>query len=328
MTSQNSTAGQNPSAGNTAENPPGQNPAAGSTAEQIRLRRSVLYMPAANARALEKAKTINADALIFDLEDAVAPDVKELARTQACEAVATGDYGYRELTIRCNSLSTPWGEADLVAAAKVGPSAVVIPKVDSAAELDEVAAVLAANTSSASGPARVSDPSGPAIWAMVETPAGLQAINDIAGHPRVAALVLGTNDLAAELRATITPDRAALVPYLSLCLLAARAAGISVLDGVFNDISDAAGFAAVCQQGATMGFDGKTLIHPSQVEPCNEIFAPSTADLDFHRQVVAAFEQATAAGKGVVTVDGKMIENLHVAQAQRALALAQAISQR
>ncbi len=295
--------------------------------EQIRLRRSVLYMPAANARALEKAKTINADALIFDLEDAVAPDAKEEARAQACAAASSGDYDYRELTIRCNSLSTPWGEADVSAAAKAGPSAVVIPKVGSAAELDDVAELLDANADDLAN-ASAGTTTATAIWAMIETPEAMLAINDIARHPRVAALVMGTNDLAAELRATITVDRAALVPYLSMALLAARAAGVCVLDGVYNDISDAEGFAQMCCQGAEMGFDGKTLIHPSQVEPCNEIFAPSMEDLDFHRQVVEAFEQATSQGKGVVTVDGKMIENLHVAQAQRALALAEAISQR
>ncbi len=292
---------------------------------QIRLRRSVLYMPAANARALEKAKTINADALIFDLEDAVAPDAKEQARTQACAAVSSGDYGYRELTIRCNSLSTPWGEADVSAAAKASPSAVVIPKVGSATELDDVAALL---DDAVGDPPTASADTNTTIWAMIETPEAMLAINDIAKHPRVTALVMGTNDLAAELRATITTDRAALVPYLSIALLGARAAGVYVLDGVHNDISDAEGFAEVCRQSAEMGFDGKTLIHPSQVEPCNEIFAPSMEDLDFHRQVMEAFEQATSQGRGVVTVDGKMIENLHVAQAQRALALAEAISNR
>ncbi len=289
---------------------------------QDRLRRSVLYMPAANSRALEKAKTIDADALIFDLEDAVAPDAKEQARAQACEAAASAEYGHRELTIRCNSLATPWGEDDVAAAAQVNPSAVVIPKVGSASEVDAVAQILDSNRSAAGDAAR------PAIWAMIETPHALQVINDIAGHPRVEALVLGTNDLAAELRATITPDRAALLPYLSMCLLAARAAGKYVFDGVFNDISDSEGFENVCRQGADMGFDGKTLIHPSQVEPCNTSFAPSTQDLDFYRRVLEAFEQASADGKGVVTVDGKMIENLHVAQAQRALAMAQAIGTR
>lgn len=274
-------------------------------------------MPAANARALEKAKSIDADALIFDLEDAVALDAKELARAQACEAATSGDYGHRELTIRCNSLSTPWGSHDVAAAAEANPSAVVIPKVGSTAELDEVAVRL--------------DRAGATdtvIWAMIETPAGLQVVADIACHERVAALVLGTNDMAAELRAVIQPDRAALLPYLAMCLLAARAAEIDVLDGVFNDISDATGFEAVCRQGADMGFDGKTLIHPSQVGPCNEIFSPSTEDLDFHYRVIAAFDQAASVGKGVVTVDGKMIENLHVAQARRAIALARAIDER
>lgn len=280
-----------------------------------RPRRSVLYMPAANARALEKARTIPADALIFDLEDAVAPDAKEAARAQACDAAASGAYGRREVTIRCNGLDTPWGRADVTAAARVDPSAVVIPKVGGAAYLDEVAALLDGGGASPET----------GIWAMVETPAGLLNVNEIAHHPRVQALVLGTNDMAKELRATLTADRSALTSYLAMCLLSARDAGISIFDGVYNDIADEEGFAAQCAQGAAMGFDGKTLIHPSQVGPCNEAFSPSLAELDFHQRVIAEFDAAQADGRGVLTVDGKMIENLHVDEARRALAVSAAI---
>ena len=283
-----------------------------------RPRRSVLYMPAANARALEKAKAIDADALIFDLEDAVAPDAKEAAREGACAAVASGEYGHRELTIRCNGLDTPWGRDDVAAAGAVAPSAVVIPKVSSVTELATVSALLDG----------AGAPDTTRIWAMIETPGGIAKARAIAGFERVGAVVMGTNDMAKELRATITSDRAALVPHLATCLVAAREAGVTALDGVYNDISDAEGFAAVCEQGATLGFDGKTLIHPSQVEPCNDAFSPSLDELDFHRQVIEAFEAAVADGRGVVTVDGKMVENLHVDEARRAIALADAIAQR
>ncbi len=281
-----------------------------------RPRRSVLYMPAANARALEKAKDIEADALIFDLEDAVAPDAKELAREQACAAAASGDYGRRELTIRCNGLDTPWGADDVRAAAAAAPSAVVIPKVNSAAYIEEVERLLG----------EAGAPDDTMIWAMVETPTGILNVGDIAHHERVAALVMGTNDMAKEMRATLTPDRAALLPYLAMCLLSAREADITILDGVFNDIKNEEAFAQQCSQGALMGFDGKTLIHPSQVAPCNEAFSPSLDELDFHRRVIEEFEAAEAEGRGVLTVDGKMIENLHVDEARRAIAMSEALS--
>ncbi|MCY3585373.1 MAG: CoA ester lyase [Acidimicrobiales bacterium] len=287
-------------------------------ARPARPRRSVLYMPAANARALEKAKAIGADALIFDLEDAVAPDAKEAAREGACAAASSGEYGYRELTIRCNGLDTPWGRDDIRAAGAAAPSAVVIPKVSSAAHLAAVSDLL--DTAGA--------PDSMRIWAMIETPAGIAHAREIAGFERTDAVVMGTNDMAKELHATITPDRAALVPHLATCLVAAREAGVTALDGVYNDIRDADGFAAVCRQGADLGFDGKTLIHPSQVDPANEAFSPSLDELDFHRQVIEAFEAAVADGRGVVTVDGKMVENLHVDEARRAIALADAIAQR
>ena len=281
-----------------------------------RPRRSVLYMPAANERALEKAKDIQADALIFDLEDAVAPDSKEVAREQACAAAASSEYGNRELTIRCNGLDTPWGRDDVLAAAAAGPAAVVIPKVDGSSYLDEISELL--NQGGA--------PSSTQIWAMVETPIGILHVEEIARHERMSVMVMGTNDMAKELRASITADRQALLPYLAMCLLSARAAGVAILDGVYNDIKDESGFKDVCVQGAEMGFDGKTLIHPNQVAPTNEIFSPSLDELDFHRRIIEEFEAAEKDGRGVLTVDGKMIENLHVDEARRALAVADAIA--
>ncbi len=281
-----------------------------------RPRRSVLYMPAANERALEKAKDIQADALIFDLEDAVAPDSKEVAREQACAAAASSEYGNRELTIRCNGLDTPWGRDDVLAAAAAGPAAVVIPKVDGSSYLDEISELL--NQGGA--------PSSTQIWAMVETPIGILHVEEIARHERMSVMVLGTNDMAKELRASITADRQALLPYLAMCLLSARAAGVAILDGVHNDIKDESGFKDVCVQGAEMGFDGKTLIHPNQVAPTNEIFSPSLDELDFYRRIIEEFEAAEKEGRGVLTVDGKMIENLHVDEARRALAVADAIA--
>ena len=281
-----------------------------------RPRRSVLYMPAANERALEKAKDIQADALIFDLEDAVAPDSKEVAREQACAAAASSEYGNRELTIRCNGLDTPWGKDDVLAAAAAGPAAVVIPKVDGSSYLDEISELL--NQGGA--------PSSTQIWAMVETPIGILHVEEIARHERMSVMVLGTNDMAKELRASITADRRALLPYLAMCLLSARAAGVAILDGVYNDIKDQSGFKDVCVQGAEMGFDGKTLIHPNQVAPTNEIFSPSLDELDFYRRIIEEFEAAEKDGRGVLTVDGKMIENLHVDEARRALAVADAIA--
>ena len=283
-----------------------------------RPRRSVLYMPAANQRALEKAKDIPADALIFDLEDAVAPDAKELAREQACNAAASSDYGNRELTIRCNGLDTPWGREDILAAAEAAPSAVVIPKVDGPEYLAQVSEVLDEGGA----------PAATEIWAMVEPPAGILCVDQIAQFERTAVLVMGTNDMAKELRASITQDRHALLPYLAMCLLAARAADVGILDGVYNDIKNEEGFEQVCRQGAEMGFDGKTLIHPSQVAPTNESFSPSLDELDFHQRVIEEFEAAQNEGRGVLTVDGKMIENLHVDEARRAIAMAQVIAER
>ena len=282
---------------------------------ELRPRRSVLYMPAANERALEKAKTIAADAIIFDLEDAVAPDAKPDARERAAAAVRSDEYGHRELTIRCNGLDTVWGADDLAAAAGAGPSAVVVPKVDTVAAIDEVSARL--DAAGANGSL--------AIWPMIETPTAMYNVRDIAAHPRVAVLVMGTNDLAKELRSPIVAGRHPLVPHLANALLAARAAGKVILDGVYNDVRNTDGFQAECRQGMEMGFDGKTLIHPSQVDPANAVWAPTDEEVEYAGRVIAAFDEAVAEGKGVVTVDGRMIENLHVDNARRVLATAAAI---
>ncbi len=286
------------------------------TSAGLRPRRSVLYMPGANSRALEKAKTIAADALILDLEDAVAPDAKPEARANVVAAVASGDYGTKELTIRCNGLDTPWGADDLRAAAQAGPHGVVIPKVNSIEDLRRVEDALVA----------AGAPEHTKIWAMLESPHAVMRAYDIcSGSDRLTVLVMGTNDLAKELRCALVPGRAPLMHGMSVCLNAARAAGKIILDGVYNAIDDADGFAAECVEGAQMGFDGKTLIHPSQVEPCNQAYSPTAAEIDHARRVIAAFDEAVAAGKGVVTVDGRMIENLHVDNARRVLAVAAAI---
>jgi citrate lyase beta subunit len=284
----------------------------------VRPRRSVLYMPGANTRALDKARSLPADALIFDLEDAVAPDAKDVARANVVAAAWTRAYGKREIAIRCNGLGTPWGEADIAAIATSGADAILVPKVESAGEVTHVVSLLDA----------AGAPDSMMVWAMMETPKGILRAEEIAGaHPRLALFVMGTNDLVKDMRAQHTPTRLPLMTALGIGLLAARAHGLAILDGVYNDIQDAEGFRATCRQGVEMGFDGKTLIHPGQIDPCNEIFAPSTAELDTATKVVAAFRAAQAEGKGVATVDGRMIENLHVEQAERALALAAAIKE-
>ncbi len=283
----------------------------------LRPRRSALYMPAANERALEKAKGISTDAIIFDLEDAVSPDSKDIARAQAVAAVNSGDYGKRELTIRCNALATPWGHADVAAAAKACVSAVVIPKINSVAEVNEVSAALDA----------AGAPKEMMIWAMIETPTAIFDCREIAAHPRVPVLIMGTNDLAKELRAAQVPGRAPLYPSLHMALLAAREAGKTILDGVYNDIKNADGFRDECVQGLQMGFDGKTLIHPDQVGTANDVWSPTEAEVAHAREVIAAFDEALAAGKGVVQLNGRMIENLHVDNARRAIAIAEAIAE-
>jgi citrate lyase subunit beta/citryl-CoA lyase len=267
-------------------------------------------MPSSNERALENAKTKPAVAIIFDLEDAVAPDAKESDRGAAADAVRSGQYGGKALTIRCNGLDTPWGAADLESAAAARPDAVVVPKVSGAAHLEQVVAITG----------------DVPVWAMVETPAALFAVREIAGFPLVSVLVMGTNDLVKELRASLVPGRAPLVPHLATALLAAREAGKSVLDGVYNDVKDLDGFRAECLQGKEMGFDGKTLIHPGQVEITNEVWAPTEDEISQAKKVVEAFAEAEAAGRGVVVVDGRMVENLHRDIAERVLATAEAIS--
>jgi len=283
----------------------------------LRPRRSVLYMPGANERALEKAKSIPADALILDLEDAVAPDAKPAARERVAQAAGSGEYGHREVTIRVNGLGTEWHAADLRAAAAAGPAAVVVPKIGSAADVHAIERALE------SGGA----PEHTMIWAMLETPAAMFAAQQIAAaSDRLSVLVMGTNDLANELHAEHVPGRAPLLAGLGLALLAARAEGKVILDGVYNDVKDLAGFEAECTQGRQLGFDGKTLIHPGQVEPCNRVFAPTPAQIEESRAVLAAWAQALAEGRGVATVNGRMIENLHVDNARRILTLVNSLS--
>jgi citrate lyase subunit beta/citryl-CoA lyase len=283
----------------------------------IRPRRSVLYMPGANERALEKAKTLPADAIIFDLEDAVAPEAKAEARERVAAAVTSGEYGRRELTIRVNGLDTAWHADDLRAAAEAGPAAVVVPKIGSVADVAAVEKGLDA----------AGAPDATAIWAMVETPAAMLRAEEIAGSSdRLTVLVMGTNDLAKELHAEHVPGRQPLLTGLGLCLLAARATGKVILDGVYNDIQDAEGFEAECVQGRQLGFDGKTLIHPSQIEPANRVWAPAPDAVDDARALIATFEAAVAEGRGVVTHNGRMVENLHVDNARRLIALADAIA--
>jgi citrate lyase subunit beta/citryl-CoA lyase len=267
-------------------------------------------MPSSNERALEKAKTIAADAIIFDLEDAVAPDAKEAARGNAVAAVTSGEYGGKTLTIRCNGLDTPWGADDLKAAAAARPDAIVVPKVSGAAHLAAVTAITG----------------DVPIWAMVETPTALFDIRAICATPQVSVLVMGTNDLVKELRASMVPGRGPLLPHLAVALCGAREAGKAILDGVFNDVKDPDGFAAECLQGKEMGFDGKTLIHPLQVDVANATWAPTEAEIEHARRVIEAFEEAEKAGQGVVTVDGRMVENLHRDIAVRVLETANAIA--
>ena len=278
--------------------------------------RSVLYMPSSNERALEKAKSIPCDALILDLEDAVAPDAKPAAREAACAAAASGEYGRRTLTIRVNSIGTEWHDADLVAAAQAGPDAVVVPKVGSAAEVRQLVSALEA----------AGAPDHTTLWAMVETPVAILDALDIArASERLSAFVLGTNDLVKELYAEHVTGRAPILPSLHQALLAGRAAGIAVLDGVYNDVSNVDGFLVECRQGRELGFDGKTLIHPGQVEGANQAFAPSEAAVEDARGILEAWE--AGAGSGVVTYRGRMVENLHVESARRTLDIHQAIGE-
>ncbi len=278
-----------------------------------RPRRSALYMPGSNQRALEKATSIPADVLLLDLEDAVAPDAKPGARERVCSLVADRAYGDREVAIRVNAPGTPWHEDDLRAVAQAGPSAVLVPKVSRPETVHAIERGL--ETTGAPGTT--------AIWAMLETPTAMFAAERIASaSERLTVLVLGTNDLANELHAETVPGRAPLLTGIGMALLGARAAGKVILDGVYNDVKDAAGFEAECEQGRQFGFDGKTLIHPSQVEPCNRVFTPSAEQIAHSRAVLQAWDEATAAGRGVATVNGRLIENLHVDNARRILSTA------
>jgi citrate lyase subunit beta / citryl-CoA lyase len=289
------------------------------TPEALRPRRSVLYMPGANARALEKAASLPADALILDLEDAVAPDAKAEARNRVCEAARDGRYGDREVAIRSNAIDTAWFRADVDAIAASGADALLVPKVGSVNEVRTIGEALSA----AGAPASMR------IWAMLETPAAVLNARAIASSSRrLTTFVVGTNDLAKELRAEHVPGRAPLLTSLSWLVLAVREAGKVILDGVFNDLDDPEGFEAECRQGREYGFDGKTLIHPKQLDPCNRIFAPDEDEVAHARRIIEAFEEAGAEGRGVVTVDGRMIENLHVEQARETVAKAEAIAAR
>ena len=276
-------------------------------------------MPGSNTRAMAKAGALPADAVIFDLEDAVAPDAKERARGSVCAAARTGGYGLREVVVRVNGLATPWGRADLAAVATSGADAVLLPKVESPGAVREALAVLVAHEA----------PGGLALWCMLETPRGILHAAAIAtASPRVAALVMGTSDLTKDLHARHTRDRLPLLTSLELCVLAARAAGVAALDGVHLDLEDDAGFEAACRLAADLGFDGKTLIHPRTIAKANEIFAPAPADVDWARRVIAAHAAATAEGRGVVLLDGRLIEGLHVEDARRLILLADAIEAR
>jgi len=289
----------------------------------IRPRRSALYLPGSNARAVEKAKTLPTDAVILDLEDAVAPEMKTQARDAVCAAVKAGGYGLRELVIRINGLGTAWGEADLAAAAAAAPAAILLPKVSTPEDVLEAGRRLRA----------LGAPETVRVWAMIETPLAILQAKDIAavaqdGASRLDCFVMGTNDLAKDTRARLAPGRAAMMSWLMTALAAARAHGIDILDGVYNDLSDESGFRAECVEGRDCGFDGKTLIHPGQIAVANEIFAPSRDDIEGARDIVALFELPENAGKGAVSHNGRMVERLHAEMAQRTLALAEAIARR
>ena len=289
----------------------------------IRPRRSVLYMPGSNARALAKARTIPADAVILDLEDAVAPDAKAAARDAVVAAVREGGFGSREVVIRVNGRGTAWAADDFAAAAEAGPDAILLPKVSDPETMAEAETALAA----ARAPAHVR------LWAMIETPLAILRIEAIAAAARretsrFACLVLGTNDLAKDTRARAVPGRWTMVPWLAMSVAAARAHGLDVLDGVYNDLTDEAGLRVECEQGRDLGFDGKTLIHPGQVAAANDVFAPNEQEVDTARRIIAAFERPENSGLGVIALDGRMVERLHAEMAARTVALADAIAAR
>ncbi|MGE3145945.1 MAG: CoA ester lyase [Pseudorhodoplanes sp.] len=289
----------------------------------IRPRRSVLYMPGSNARALEKAKTLPADGVILDLEDAVAPDAKEAARKQVTEAAKAGGFGNREVFIRVNGIDTPWHADDLHAAAHAAPDAILIPKVSSSQQLEMIGRRLLDM-----GTAHKTR-----VWAMIETPFAILNIADIAAaardsETRLTGFVLGTNDLAKETGARIVPGRAPMAPWLMTCMAAARAYGVAILDGVYNDIGNAEGFRQECLEGRDLGFDGKTLIHPNQIEPCNAAFSPGAEEIAQARKIIAAFDLPENRDKGAISLDGRMVERMHADIARRTVAVADAIAAR
>ena len=277
--------------------------------------RSVLYIPASRARAMDKARTLPADAVIFDLEDAVAPTEKVAARTTLAETLAEGGFGARALLVRINGFESGWAEDDLAAVAPTRPEAVLLPKVNGAADVEALARLLDSRPETAET----------RIWAMMETPRGALNAGEIAAAPRMAGFVLGTNDLAKDLGARFRADRLPLMGALQLCLMAARAEGLVAVDGVYNAFKDLDGLRAECEQGRDLGFDGKTLIHPDQLAVANAVFAPAEAETDLARRQIAAFEEAQARGEGIAVVDGRIVENLHIVTARRTLALAAAI---
>jgi len=286
----------------------------------IRPRRSVLYMPGSNVRALEKAKTLAVDGVIIDLEDSVAPEAKETARKQAADAVKAGGFGGREVFIRINGVDSPWHADDLSAAARAAPDVILVPKVSSPDTLELIGRRLL----------DMGTDRKTRVWAMIETPLAIFNILSIAAEARdsetrLSGFVMGTNDLAKDTRARLVPGRAPMLPWLSMCVAAARIHGIDILDGVYNDIGNADGFINECRQGVDLGFDGKTLIHPSQIEPCNAAFSPSPAEVEWARKMIEAFDLPENRGKGVVSIDGRMVERLHADMARRTVAIAQAI---
>ena len=287
----------------------------------IRPRRSALYMPGSNARAIEKAKTLAADVVILDLEDAVVPDAKALARMQVCAAVKAGGFGRREVVIRINSDTSPWGMEDLAAAAQSGADAILVPKVSSPGDVMIAARKLR----------ELGAPDHTRLWAMMETPLALLNVSSIAAtaqdpHSRLSVFIMGTNDLAKETRARLLPGRLPMAGWLQACLVAARAHGLDILDGVYNDIDNEDGFKAECEQGRDFGMDGKTLIHPNQLAICNETFAPAASDVELADQVIAAFDLPENASKGALQLGGKMVERLHAEMARRTVAIARNIA--
>ena len=287
----------------------------------LRPRRSLLYMPGSNARALEKAKTLAADGVIFDLEDSVAPDAKEAARDQVAAAVKAGGFGAREVFIRVNGVDTPWHADDLAAAAQAAPDAVLVPKVQDPDTLELIGRRLL----------DMGTEHKTRVWAMIETPLAIFNILSIAAEARdsesrLSGFVMGTNDLAKDTRARLVPGRAPMLAWLSTAVAAARIHGIDIIDGVYNDIGNAEGFEAECRQGVELGFDGKTLIHPNQIEPCNAAFSPSAAEVEWARKMIAEFDKPENKSKGVVSIDGRMVERLHADMARRTVAIAEAIA--